>query len=89
MINEFKRYRLQHFRFLVGVLELIGGVGLIIGLKYSVIRILASFGLAILMLLGVIVRIRLKDSLGQILPALIFMILNIFIFISCFKSFFL
>lgn len=80
MINEFERYKLLRFRNLVGFLELLGGTGLLIGLRYSFIKMVASLGLSILMLLGVIVRVKIKDSFILIIPAFILMILNLYIF---------
>jgi hypothetical protein len=77
---EFERYGLAKFRKLTGLLELLGGIGLITGYYlYPALLYLSALGLATLMLLGVIVRLRVKDSYIQILPALLLMIINILI----------
>ena len=80
MKSEFKRFGLEKAGALTAVLELLGGVGLLAGLKFHPILLISAGGLALLMFLGVAVRIRLKDSLWVTLPALLFMALNIYIF---------
>lgn len=82
MVNEFKRYNMLKFRTLTGILELLGGGGLLVGLLSPFIGCLSSFGLGLLMLLGSLVRLRLKDPILKILPAIIFMILNFYLFYS-------
>ena len=57
--EEFSRYGLSDVRRLVGVLEVLGGVGVIAGLFVAPLGALAALGLAVLMLLGVAIRIRL------------------------------
>lgn len=81
MKSEFKRFQLEQLGLLVVILEILGGLGLIIGFWLSKpLIVIASGGLALLMLLGLIVRLRLKDSLWISLPALFFMCLNAYIF---------
>lgn len=80
MKNEFKRFKLEKLGLLTIVLEILGALGLLIGLWYKPILLLSSGGLAILMFLGVIVRIKLKDNLWISLPAIFFMGLNAYIF---------
>jgi len=80
MKNEFKRFGLEKVGALTAALELIGAVGLLIGLKMQIILLISSGGLTILMFLGVVIRIKVKDSIWITLPALFFMILNSYIF---------
>lgn len=81
MKTEFQRYGLSEFRKLTGTLELLGGTGLLVGqYYYSPLITLSASGLALLMFLGVIVRIRTRDPLIEILPALILMVVNLKIF---------
>ena len=80
---EFKRFSLEKIGFYIIILELLGAIGLLVGLKINFILSISSLGLFLLMLSGVIVRIRLKDSILISLPAFFYMILNGFIF---FKS---
>jgi len=77
---EFKRFGLGKIGLLTIILEFIGAVGLIVGLKFNPLLVVSSFGLALLMLVGLIVRIRLKDTIWVSLPALLFMGLNTYIF---------
>ncbi len=77
---EFKRFGLEKVGALTAVLELLGAVGLLVGLKNQLILLIAAGGLSLLMFLGVVVRIKVKDSFLISLPALLFMILNLYIF---------
>jgi hypothetical protein len=79
---EFSRYGLSHFRNLTGTLELLGGAGLLLGQYYTPLLYLSAAGLALLMLLGVIVRFKTKDPLIEILPAFVLMIINLIILYS-------
>lgn len=81
MKKEFKRFGLEKIGFLTIILELIGAIGLIIGLKFNPILLISSSGLALLMISGLIVRIKLKDSLVVSLPAFFYAGLNTYIFI--------
>jgi uncharacterized membrane protein YphA (DoxX/SURF4 family) len=79
MEAEFERYGLSRFRRLTGALEVLGGAGLLVGLRVPIVLVLASGGLALLMLLGVITRIRVRDPLLETLPATVLMVMNGFI----------
>ncbi len=81
MVIEFKRYDLAKFRIIVGVLQLLGSVGLFIGLFSKNWAILASLGLAILMALGFMVRIKIKDAFILAFPSLFYALLNMILFI--------
>lgn len=77
---EFKRFGLEKVGALTAVFELLGAVGLLVGLKIPLILLISAGGLSLLMFLGVAVRIKMKDSLWITLPALSFMLLNFYIF---------
>lgn len=80
--SEFIRYGLKNFRKLVGILQLFGALGLLFGLLYSTfLQAISALGLSILMILGFIVRIRIRDSLIQSAPSLIYALLNAIILI--------
>lgn len=85
MKDEFKRFNLEKLSLLTVILEFIGATGLLIGLKYNSILTMSSLGLGLLMLFGLIVRIRLKDSIMISLPAGLLMILNLYIFLVSVK----
>jgi len=77
MRNEFERYDLRPgARTLVGVLELLGGAGVLVGLALAPLGALAAAGLCALMVLGLLVRSRLRDSPAQMLPAATLALVN-------------
>ena len=77
MVVEFKRYRLARFRKITGYLQILGATGLLIGLLTSpFVGLVAAFGLSIQMLLGFGVRLLIRDSLLQCVPAVGFMLIN-------------
>jgi len=79
MVKEFERYGLPQFRKLVGVLEVLGSLGLLVGYLVPSLVVAASGGLALLMALGVGIRFRSGDSLGDALQALAMLLVNLFI----------
>ena len=76
MREEFERFGLARYRRATGALEVVGGVGLLVGLARADILAIASGGLAFLMLLGVLTRIRVRDPLPEIVPAAALMVAN-------------
>lgn len=74
--EEFSRYGLNDFRGLVGVLELLGGAGVILGVVLAPLGALAALGLSVLMLLGIVVRIRIGDAPRLMAPAALLCLLN-------------
>jgi len=84
MKDEFKRYGLEKFAFLTSTLQILGASGLIVGLKFQQILTLSSGGLALLMFLGVMVRLKIKDGFWKSLPAFLYFLLNTYLFYSCF-----
>ena len=85
MKSEFKRFGLEKFGLLVAILEIGGALGLLAGLYLNSILLISSGGLALLMLLGFLTRIRVKDSFLISLPALFYLGLNSFIFFESMK----
>ena len=79
MRGEFIRYGVSRYRVLVGWLQVVGGIGLIAGFWMSGVGALAALGLSILMLLGVGVRIQIKDSVLQTLPAACYLLINAYL----------
>ena len=88
MKSEFKRWGISQFRVIVGIAQLSGGIGLIIGFYLPVFILLSSFGLSILMLLGFILRIMVKDGVLKSLPSLFYFLLNTIIFFNFLKNIF-
>ncbi len=83
MREEFARYNLTRYRTLIGCLQLLGGIGLLVGLIERPILIAASGGLFLLMLAGFSVRIKMKDGFWRSLPSFFFMVINFYL---CFVS---
>jgi len=84
MTEEFIRFGLdKQKRLLTGYLQLLGSLGLVFG--YFILPdlvFIASAGLTLLMLFGFLVRIKIRDSLLQSLPSLVFALINLYI---CFE----
>ena len=81
-INEFYRYGLSEYIKIVGFFQLLGGMGCIVGVFYKRLLIISSLGLSIMMLLGVIVRLKINDTFFQTLPAILYLIINSIIFLD-------
>ena len=79
MIDEFIRYQIPQFRKLTGWLQLLGSFGIIIGFWMDNLQILSTIGLSLMMLFGVAVRIKIKDNLIKILPAVFYCLLNAYL----------
>jgi len=84
MQQEYARYGLTPFRNLVGILQLLGATGLLVGYSQPWAGQSAAGGLAVLMLLGVGVRIKIKDTPLQTLPAFAYMILNAYLCLTAY-----
>ena len=82
MREEFERFGLARYRLATGVLEVFGGAGLLVGLVRVEVLIVASAGLAFLMFLGVLTRLRVKDPIVEIVPAALLLFANGFILVA-------
>ncbi len=67
--GEFERYGLPAVRQFVGVMEVLGGTAVILGLAVAPLGALAAAGLTVLMVLGVVLRVRLHDAPRRMVPA--------------------
>jgi len=76
LVAEFDRYGLPEARTLVGVLEILGGVGVMLGLAFAPLGVFAAAGLALLMAIGLAVRIRVGDGLALMAPAATLLVIN-------------
>jgi uncharacterized membrane protein YphA (DoxX/SURF4 family) len=85
MANDFHRFGLDNLRVLTGVLELLGGAGLLIGLKWPPALWISSAGLALLMLIAFGIRMRMRDGVGVSTPSFLLMFLNLYILIGSLK----
>ncbi len=79
MATEFRRFGLSRYRKLTGALEVLGAIGLAAGYVVPIVGVFSALGLAMLMLLGVATRIRVRDSLLESVPAAFLLFVNLFI----------
>ncbi len=77
--GEFERYRLPAQRTLVGALQLAAAIALVAGLEQPWLGRTAAGGLALMMLVAVGVRFKIKDTLAQTTPALLYLALNTYL----------
>tara|TARA_B110000003_G_scaffold193832_1_gene192515 strand:+ start:5331 stop:5663 length:333 start_codon:yes stop_codon:yes gene_type:complete len=82
MIAEFGRWGLEKRRKLIGASQLICGLGILAGLKYELILIASSLILIGMMLVAIYVRIKIKDNISEIIPAIAYLVLGIIILYS-------
>ena len=83
---EFKRFKLEKLMILTGILELLGGAGLLVGFYIDIILLISSGGLGLLMFFAFLVRLKMRDTLLVSLPSFFFMVLNFYIFYSNFHK---
>tara|TARA_B100000401_G_C52631237_1_gene636103 strand:+ start:120 stop:458 length:339 start_codon:yes stop_codon:yes gene_type:complete len=76
MISEFKRWGYKKHRKTISSLQILGGLGLVIGLQINIILIASSLCLSIMMFFAIIVRVRIKDNVARILPAITYLMLS-------------
>tara|TARA_A100001015_G_scaffold37989_1_gene41800 strand:- start:5868 stop:6224 length:357 start_codon:yes stop_codon:yes gene_type:complete len=88
MILEYNRWGYAELRFLIGALQLLGGLGLLLGLYFNLLIPLSSASLMLLMLAAIGVRFNIKEQSIKMLPALFFAIIIFLILInSVFKKY--
>jgi uncharacterized membrane protein YphA (DoxX/SURF4 family) len=81
MVADFHRFGLDHLRVLTGILEILGGAGLLVGLKWRPALWLSAAGLALLMLIAFGVRLKMRDSVALSTPSFLLMLLNAYILV--------
>jgi hypothetical protein len=84
MRGEFNRYHLGAQRKLIGGLQLLAVLGLLTGFYEPAWGRFAAIGLALMMLVAVGVRIKIKDSFLQTIPAMFYLALNIYLSLAAF-----
>ena len=89
MNAEFERYGFLKYQRLIGLLEILGALGLVIGYFYKGIFIMSSFCLTLLMFSAVLVRIKIKDPYILWTPALFLFLVNLYLCYFAFRSDFL
>ena len=76
MKDEFSRWELQKYRILISCVQLLSGFSLLLSFFYPFLVIYCSSIFFIMMLGAIFVRIRIKDSFLDTLPALLYFFLN-------------
>jgi len=77
--QEFKRYGFPHQRPLIGLLQLCGALGLIGGFWFPLLGKAGAGGLALMMLCGILVRIKIRDTPLRTMPAILYFLLNTYL----------
>jgi len=85
LITEFERYGVPQFRTVVGLLQLLGALGIALGFWSPTLQLLSTFALAILMLLGFGVRLKIRDNFIQSFPAFFYFLLNLYLSYQLFQ----
>ena len=67
--GEFERYGMPHLRVFVGSMQVLGALGALVGLMFAPIGAVATGGLTLLMLIGLLVRYRIHDAPRLMVPA--------------------
>jgi len=86
MAEEFARYDLSRFRRLVGSLEVLGALGLLASLFIPLLLFPSAGGLALLMALGVLTRVRVRDPWAEASPATVLMVINLFLCVAALQG---
>ena len=80
MIFEYERWGYKKFRKIIASLQFLAGVGLLIGWYFSLLLTLVSALLTLMMITAIFVRIRIRDNIINMFPAILYAILNFIIF---------
>ena len=86
MLDEFARFGLSRYRRVTGGFEVLGALGLLAGLVVPSLIVVSAGGLSLLMLLGVVTRIRVRDPLLHMMPALLLLLLNLFLAVQALRG---
>lgn len=76
MIREFKRWGLENNRKTISVCQFVGGLGLLIGFEFNLAGVISAIFVISMMSVAIIVRIRIKDNISDILPAIAYLLLS-------------
>ena len=77
--KEFVRFGFSGQRWLIGLLQIWGALGLIGGLWFPVLGKAGAAGLALMMLAGILVRFKIRDTLLKTMPAVLYFLVNAYL----------
>lgn len=81
-VENFDRWRLpQSFRPVVGTVEIIGAIGMLVGLFVPVIGLLAAVWLSAAMVGALVTHTRIKDKLSNFVPPALLLTLSVIVLI--------
>ena len=80
MLVEYNRWGFAKYRQIIGSLQFLASFGLVAGLYFKYLVSIVSFLLFVMMVFAVFTRIKVNDSFIETLPAIMYAILNLFIF---------
>ena len=88
MKAEFERWGYLKHRFTIGSFQILGGLGLLMGLFLPVLLLISSLSLMLMMLVAILVRVGIKDELIKMLPATFYAIINgVILYITILNNF--
>lgn len=79
IITDFARYGPARLRVLTGTLQVAGSLGLLLGYRYRPLLMLSAGGLAAMMSVAILLRLKLRDPLRASVPAFFYLCLNLFL----------
>jgi hypothetical protein len=77
--KEFVRYGFSAQRTKIGFLQICGAGGLFVGLWVPLLGKAGAGGLALMMLVGILVRMKIRDNLRQTTPAILYFLVNTYL----------
>lgn len=73
------RFGFSPQRRLIGLLQILGSLALFGGLWLPLLGTAGAVGLALMMLTGILVRIKIRDSLLKTMPAVLYFLVNTYL----------
>jgi uncharacterized membrane protein YphA (DoxX/SURF4 family) len=86
MATDFERFGLERLRVFTGVLEVMGGLGLVVGLWSPPVLAAAAAGLTLLMVGAIGARLRQGDGVLLSLPAALLLLVNGYLCVSALRA---
>jgi putative oxidoreductase len=82
-VDNFKHWRLpQNFRVFTGLVELLGGLALLIGIWVESWSAAGALAIAITMFVGIFVHLRVQDSMKLTFPAVLILVIALIVFFA-------
>jgi|TARA_B100001094_G_scaffold192794_1_gene186645 uncharacterized membrane protein YphA (DoxX/SURF4 family) len=85
MVNEYERWGFKKYRKIIGISQILCGAGLLLGIKFLILLQFASLSLVIMMSLAILVRLKIKDNISEVLPAITYFVLSVLILFNSFN----